>query len=172
MFRIYWCLWPLSFVMMVTVVKNDDKGVWLYIFNDSAHVGIYQSVGVLIFQFFWTEKRRRQRPGADRARVQMTKIHPILSLPILLFSILTQIPPPLPLSRFSLPPLLHQPHFLIPATPSAAFHYVFWFHPPKLSPSSIRSHSPPLFSSHFCPLQRPSLARQGWLQICSSVPWG
>lgn len=54
-------------------------------------------------------------------------------------------------------PLLQQPFI------------TFFFSP---SPPFARSPASPRLSSHFCPLQRPSLARQGWLQICSSVPWG
>lgn len=127
----------------------------------------YSRLWAYWFFQFSSREWRRWRPGAYAARVQITQTHPVLTLPP------PPPPPPIflihssfqcPLSSITLSAL--HPHFLIGATPPEACHYVIPL------PLSLFHHSSLILSSHFCPLQRPSLARQGWLQIRSTVPWG
>lgn len=130
----------------------------LYIFNDPVHVGIHQTVGVLIFAVFKLriEEKERRKEGTN-AQAQTKAAEPRDALSAFTFTLLLSSPSPSQLSILTslfchsssnlslcLPPL----PLLLSLAP--------------LLPLSSRS----------CPLQRPTLARQGWLQICSSVPRG
>lgn len=154
--------------MMVIVMKNDG-GVFDYIFLMIQFMWGYTRLWVYWFFQFSSREWRRWRPGAYAARVQITKTHPILS-PFTCILHIHCLPFWPLLSLFS---LFH--HSLSSPTSPPYFRHSssrFSLHFFYLSPSSPCSPASPPLSSHFCPLQRPSLARQGWLQIRSSVPWG
>lgn len=152
--------------------NGDEKwrwGVWLYIFNDPVHVGLHQTVGVLIFPVF---KQRMEEMETRRICSQSTNHqNPPYSLPpstsiFRLHSISSPHLLPCPFSSITLSSPSSPPYFCHSSS-SFSLHYC-----PSLSPLYTGSPASSTLSSLFCPLQRPSLARQGWLQICSTVPWG
>lgn len=150
---------------MVMVMKND-AGAFDYIFLMIQLLWGYTRLWVYWFFQFSSREWRRWRSGAYAARVQITK-KPAYSLP-----------PLLPFSAFAPPLRPLTPRIHHPLSPPSSLLYCC-HSSSSLSlcpPSRCSSRSLPCLSlclsSPFCPLQRPSLARQGWLQICSSVPWG
>lgn len=124
-------------------------------------MGLRQTVGVLIFPVF----KQRTVQMESRHRCSRSTNHK-KRCPAFLSLLSARAPsaftPPLAPSA---PPSPSQPSIL-----TSAFLPLLSLLPP---PAPLPQHSPLTLSLPLlCPLQRPSLARQGWLQIRSSAPWG
>lgn len=111
----------------------------LYIFNDPVHVGIHQTVGVLIFAVFKLRIEEKERRKERTLRLRLKQPSPE-TLSLLLLSLSSSLLRR-PLSSPSSPPYF--------ATPLATLHYVYPSAPPPSPPSS---HLLPCFLSPPAPV--------------------
>lgn len=108
----------------------------LYIFNDPVHVGIHQTVGVLIFAVFKLRIEEKERRKEQTLRLRLKQPSPE-TLSLLLLSLSSSLLRR-PLSSPSSPPYF--------ATPLATFHYVYPPVPPPPLTCSPASSLLPLLS--------------------------